>query len=322
MLALVTGASGFIGRHLVRALLARGWQVRAYVHQTPLDEAPGMTVAMGDILDVEALRKAMAGVDAVFHLAAAVGSVVTDPRSFARVNEGGSEALLKAARRSGAGRIVHFSSIAVLGAVKPGDIAGEDYHPAPRTPYDRSKLASEEMARRAAADGLDVVVVRPGWVYGPGDRRTFKLFRAVCRRRFACVAGATGKQTPVYVDDLVSGVLLAAEKGRRGAVYHLAGDEVLAADEMTRIVAAACGVPAPRLRLPRAAAVAAAVTLEKAFGLLRRESPLNRGKLAFFLDSKAMSSARARNELGFAPSTDFRTGAAAAVAWYRQNGWL
>jgi nucleoside-diphosphate-sugar epimerase len=322
MLALVTGASGFIGSHLVRALKNNGWTVRAFVHRTPLSEMNGVDVVTGNILDEEALATAMAGVDVVFHLAAAVGSAVTAPRAFREVNVGGTEAVLAAARRAVVGRVVHFSSIAVLGAVRAGDAADEEYPPAPRTLYDRTKFAAEQAARLAAEKGLDVVIIRPGWVYGPGDRRTFKFIRAICRRRSALIRGAQGRQTPVFIDDLVAGTLLAAQKGRPGAVYHLAGDEIMSAEEMTAIVAAACGVQGPRLRLPMKLTQAAAFCLEKTFGLLGMETPVNRGKLAFFLDPKAMSSARAKKELGFQPTIDFRAGIALAIAWYRDNGWL
>jgi len=322
MLALVTGASGFIGSHLVTALKNNGWDVRAFIHRTPLAEIPGVTSIAGDIRDITALAAAMTGVDVVFHLAAAVGSVVTDPHMFRKVNVNGTEAVLAAARQANVGRIIHFSSIGVLGTVKAGIAANEDYPAAPRTLYDRTKFTAEEAARGAAAGGLAVVIVRPGWVYGPGDRRTFKLINAICRRKFALIAGSPGRQTPVYIDDLIAGTLLAAEKGRPGAVYHLAGDEILTAEEMARIVATTCGVAGPRLKLPRGLALVAAFCLEKTFGLLKIETPLNRGKLAFFLDPKAMSSARAKKELGYAPAIDFRTGTARAIAWYRENGWL
>ena len=322
MLALVTGASGFIGSHLVRALKAGGWDVRALVHRMPLAEIPGVAFVKGDIRDQATLETAMAGADIVFHLAAAVGSVVTDSHAFHEVNVVGTKAVLAAARRAEVGRVIHFSTVGVLGAVKAGDTADEDYPPAPRTLYDRTKFAAEVTARQAAADGLDVVLIRPGWVYGPGDRRTFKFIRAVCQRKFALVAGAPGLQTPVYIDDLVAGTLLAAEKGRSGAVYHLAGDEILTVEAMTLIVAATCAVAGPRFKLPKGLAIAAAFILEKTFGLVNKETPLNRGKLAFFLDPKAMSSVRAKKEFGYAPMTDFRTGVARAVAWYRENGWL
>jgi nucleoside-diphosphate-sugar epimerase len=322
MLALITGASGFIGTHLVRAMKTAGWDVRAFIHKTPLTETPGVEFVSGDIQDSAALESALAGVSAVFHLAAAVGSIVTDPLEFRKVNVGGTQAVLAAAQKAGVGRVVHFSSIGVLGAIKALAAAAEDYPPSPRTLYDQTKFAAEEAALQAAAKGLDVVVVRPGWVYGPGDRRTFKFINAVCRQRFANIAGASGRQTPVYIEDLVAGILLVAAKGHSGAVYHLAGKEILSTEEMARLVADACGVPHPRLKLPMKPAMAAAFILEKAFALIKKEAFLNRGKLSFFLDPKAMSSARAEKELGFAPRTDFRSGIALTVAWYRENGWL
>jgi nucleoside-diphosphate-sugar epimerase len=322
MLVLVTGASGFIGSHLIRALKAEGFEVRALVHKTPLTETYGVSSVVGDILDAEVLAKAMAGVDIVFHLAAAVGSVVGGVQAFLEINVNGTQAVLAAARKARVGRVVHFSSIGALGSIKAGETAGEEYPPAPRTPYDRTKFAAEETARSAAADGIDVVIVRPGWVYGPGDRRTFKFIRAVCCRRFALVAGAKARQTPVYIDDLIAGVLLVARKGQTGKIYHLAGDEILTAAEMTNIVAEACGVPCPRLTLPKGPALVAAYCLEKAFALVKKEAPLSRGKLAFFIDSKAMSSTRAKKELGYAPRIGFSDGIARTIAWYRENGWL
>jgi nucleoside-diphosphate-sugar epimerase len=322
MRAFVTGASGFIGSHLVRALKANGWDVRAFVHKNHLIEIPGIECINGDIRDEATMARAMAGVDVVFHLAAAVGSVVIDPSAFREINITGTKAVLAAARKAGAGRVVHFSTIGVLGAVKAGEIASENYPTAPRTLYDKTKLAAEESARMAAANGLDVVIVRPGWVYGPGDRRTFKFISAICRRKFALIAGAPGRQTPVYIDDLVAGVLLVAANGRPGTVYHLAGDEILTPAEMTAIVATACGVAGPRLKLPKGPTKVAAFILEKVFALLKKETPLNRGKLSFFLDPKAMSSARAKGELGYAPMIDFRTGVARAIGWYREHDWL
>lgn len=322
MKAFVTGASGFIGGHLVRALLANGWQVRILTHRTSRPNIRGVESLNGDIGDKNRLQEAMAGMDVVFHLAAAVGSAVTDPRAFQAVNVDGTKAVLAAAERTGPVRIVHFSSIGVLGSVRGGETATEDYPPTPRTLYDKTKLAAENIVRKAAAEGLDAVVIRPGWVYGPGDRRTFKFIRAVCRQRFALIAGATARQTPVFIDDLIGGTLLVAAQGQAGAIYHLAGNEILTAEEMARVVASACAVDLPRFRLPKAPAVAAALILEKLFALAKKEAPLNRGKLSFFLDPKAMSSLRAKQELGFAPTIDFVTGMTTTVAWYRENKWL
>ncbi len=322
MQVFVTGASGFIGTHLVRRLAAGGWRVLALDLAAPLSPAPGIEIVRGDIRDPGPWKKALAGTDVLFHLAAALGASRLSGEAFLEINAGGTEAVLGAAQEAGIGKTVTVSSAGVIGAVEPGGIADENTPPNPRNAYDRSKLEAERVALEFAKRGTEVVVVRPGWAYGPGDRRTFKVIKAVNDRRFALVAPDLGRQTPVFIDDLVDGLLLAAEKGRRGEIYHLTGDEVLTVRRLAAILAEACGVPAPRLRIPVIPAKLAASVLERAFAPLGKEAPLNRSRLAFFLDPKALSNAKARRELGFRPEVDFRTGAARAVAWYREQGWL
>lgn len=322
MRAFITGASGFIGSSLVRRLAADGWKVRALDLAAPLSSAPGIEFVRGDIRDPGPWKKGLAGTDVLFHLAAALGASSLSGEAFLEINAGGTESVLGAAREAGVIRTICVSSAGVIGAVEPGVIADEGTPPNPRNSYDRSKLEAERIALGFAGRGMEVVVARPGWAYGPGDRRTFKVIKAVHDGRFALVAPDRGRQTPVFVDDLVGGLLLAAANGRRGEIYHLTGDEVLTVRRMASIIAEACGVPAPRLRLPVLPARLAAWGLEKAFEPFGKEAPLNRSRLAFFLDPKALSNAKARRDLGFRPAVDFRTGAARAVAWYREQGWL
>ncbi|HEX2695930.1 MAG TPA: NAD-dependent epimerase/dehydratase family protein [Acidobacteriota bacterium] len=322
MQAFVTGASGFIGTHLVRRLAAGGWKIRALVHANPVSPGSGLETVYGDIRDPGPWKEALSGTDVLFHLAAALGSSRLAGDEFLEVNALGTEALLGAAREAGIAKVVHVSSAGVIGAVKPGAIADEATPPNPRNAYDRSKLEAERIALVFAGRGMDLVVVRPGWVYGPGDRRTFKVIKAVNDRRFALVAPDRGRQTPVFIDDLVAGLLLAAGVGKSGEIYHLTGDEVLTVRGMAAILAEACGVPVPKLRIPVLPAKFAAWALEKAYAPFRREAPLNRSRLAFFIHPKALSNEKARRELGFRPEVDFRTGAARAVAWYREQGWL
>jgi nucleoside-diphosphate-sugar epimerase len=322
MQAFVTGASGFLGSHLVRRLTAGGWKVRALDLAAPLSSAPGIEVVLGDVRDPGPWKKDLSGTDVLFHLAAALGASRLSGEAFLEINAGGTESVLGAAREAGVRKMVSVSSAGVIGAVEPGGVADEDTPPNPQNAYDRSKLEAERIALEFARRGTEVVVVRPGWAYGPGDRRSFKVIKAVHDRRFALVAPDRGRQTPVFIDDLVEGFLLAAEKGRRGEIYHLTGDEVLTVRRMAALIAEACGIPAPKLRLPVLPARLAAWVLEKAFAPFGREAPLNRSRLAFFLDPKALSNAKARRELGFRPEVDFRNGMARAVAWYREQGWL
>jgi nucleoside-diphosphate-sugar epimerase len=320
--AFVTGASGFIGSHLVASLLGRDFEVRALAHRSPLPAAESLEVVRGDICDSKLLDQALGGVDVLFHLASALGSSVIGRDEFRRINVLGTECVLAAARRSGVRRAVHVSSAGVFGAVKRGKVVVESSRPAPLTVYDKTKLEGEKIAVRFAGTGMDVVILRPGWAYGPGDRRTFKLIKAVCGGRFVMVTKGTGSQTPVYIDDLVNGIHLAADKGEKGEIYHLAGGEIMTVQEMVRAIALACGKKPSRLFIPLLPARLAALGLEAVYAPRGKEAPFNRSKLSFFIHSKPLSIEKAGRELGYAPEVDFRTGIGRAVLWYKGQGWL
>ena len=322
MRAFLTGASGFIGGHLAARLVRDGWHVRALVHKSRLSGPADIESISGDIRDFDLLKNALQGVDVLFHLASALGASRIDKRDFFEINGEGTRSVLRAARESGVRRIIHFSSAGVLGHVKRGDIADERYPLEPRDVYDASKLEGEEIARESARSGQNVVIVRPGWVYGPGDRRTFKLVRAVAGRRLVLVSGGKTLQTPVYVEDLIDGALLCADKGRPGEIYHIAGMEVLTVRRMVEIIAGATGTTPPRISLPAGPTKAAAWSLGKIFSMFNREAPLNPSRLSFFVHPKPLGIEKAVQEFGYSPAWDFQRGMAAAVAWYRINGWL
>jgi dihydroflavonol-4-reductase len=322
MRAFVTGGSGFIGGHLIESLVVRGFEVGALVHSRPLRLQVKVETVRGDICDRELLEKALKGADFLFHLASALGSSAIGRDEFRRINAQGTESVLESARSAGVGRTIHVSSAGVFGAIDGGEVAAESSPPNPITVYDKTKLEGEEAALRFAREGLDVVVVRPGWAYGPGDKRTFKLMKAICGGRFVMATRGRSFQTPVYIDDLVKGILLAGEKGRKGEVYHLAGGEIMTVQGMAEEIAAACGRKLPRFYLPLMPARLAALFLELAFVPLRREPPLSRSKLSFFIHSKPLSIDKARRDLGYVPEVDFKNGLARTVSWYRSQGWL
>jgi nucleoside-diphosphate-sugar epimerase len=322
MRALVTGAGGFVGSRLCGRLLAEGWEVRGWDLGAPPEARPGFDYLRGDVRDEALAARAVQGVDVVFHLAAAMGASRLGEEEFMAVNAGGARNVLEAARRAGVRRAVHFSSAGVLGHIAENQPAGEEHLLDPRDAYDRSKLEGERTALEIGRRGWDVVVIRPGWVYGPGDRRTFKLIGSIAAGRFLMMGRGAAKQTPVYVDDLVAGTLQTAVRGRAGEIYNLAGPEVLTVGEMAAAIAAACGRKLPRFRVPTGPTRAAAWAMSLAFGALGREAPLNPSRLAFFLHPKPLRIDKARTELGFAPEVRFREGITATVAWCRQNGWL
>ncbi len=322
MKAFITGASGFIGAHLAEELIRRKWQVGALVHKQNLPGPKRFRTFHGDIKEAAALKDMFRGTDVLFHLAAALGGSRIEKKEYFKINAEGTENVLKAAQEAGIQRVIHFSSAGVLGSIKENHAVEEDYPLSPQDVYDRTKLEGERIALRYAKEGSDVVVVRPGWTFGPYDRRTFKLIKAIATGRFILPIRGTIRQTPVYIEDLIKGVLLCAEKGRTGEIYHLAGHEVLPVKDIVSFIAQAAGVRFFFFPLPILVLKTAAFVMEKAFALIKKEAPLTRGKLAFFIHAKPLSIRKARNELGYAPQADFKDSIKTTFDWYRKNSWL
>ncbi len=308
MKAFVTGAAGFIGSRLVDELLRNNWSVSVLVHKRTPSSGKKCKLVQGDITDSKNLFKIPAGTDVVFHLAAALGASLMGRAGFQQVNAGGTDNVITAASRAGVKRVIHFSSAGVLGAVNSGETADEDYPLTPKNIYDETKLEGERIALRHAEDGMDVVVIRPGWVYGPGDRRTFKLIKAISTKRFILVTKGEKWQTPVYIDDLIQGIFLCVEKGKPGGIYNVAGNEILTVRQITEIIAASAGTRIPRFSLPLLPLKAAAWSMEITFRLINKEAPLTTGKLAFFIHPKPLNIKKAEQTLGYSPCVDFKEG--------------
>ncbi|MDX6640616.1 MAG: hypothetical protein QOF12_1627 [Solirubrobacteraceae bacterium] len=303
MRALVTGAAGFIGAHVVDALVAAGAEVRAFDRDPPVDVPPGAEPVVGDLLDADAVRAAMDGCDAVFHLAAVYSFARADAGLMQAVNVEGSRILLDAAARSTVRpRVVYTSSCATCGPVRGRPATEDDAPPAYElaVPYKRTKIAGEQLALAAAAEGHDVVVVNPTTPVGPGDRRptpTGKMIADVAGGRArGYLAGSV--LNVVAVADVAAGHLRAHERARAGRRYLLGGEN-LPMREVFAAAARAAGRPPPRLAVPWAVAFGAAVAARAALRPFGREPELlvldevRLGRLPMAFDD-----ARARRELG------------------------
>jgi dihydroflavonol-4-reductase len=277
MKALVTGAAGFIGSHVVDALTSGGADVRGFDRQPAADDFSGSDFVVGDICDPKAIARALEGCDAVFHLAAAYSYDRGDAAMMDRLNVAGTRSLLDAALRGARRRIVHTSSCATCGPVA-GRPATEADRPAAwelRVPYKRTKLAGEALALAAATAGGDVVVVNPTTPVGPGDRRptpTGKMVADVAGGRARAYLARSALNI-VAVEDVAHGHALAFERGHAGQRYLLGGEN-MTMREVFAAIAAAVGRPAPRLPIPWALAYAAARAADPAFRVMRREPEL------------------------------------------------
>ena len=328
MTTLVTGASGFLGSAVLRALLERGEPVRALVrprsNRQNLDGLP-VEIALGDLTDRQSLADAVRGCQAVFHVAADYRLWAADPAELYRTNVDGTRTLLEAAGEAGVARILYTSSVATLGSRPDGEPADE------RTPakldhmighYKRSKYLAEQAVRELAGRGLPVVIVNPSAPIGPRDIRptpTGRMVLEAARGHFPAYVD-TGLNV-VHVDDAAEGHLLAFERGRIGQRYVLGGEN-LPLGEILGTIAQLVGRRAPRLRLPPGLLLPLAHLAETAARLRGgREPLLTTDGLRMARKRMYFSSALAERELGFRARPALEA-LRDALDWYRRHGYL
>jgi len=324
-LALVTGASGFTGGHLARALLARGWGVRALVRSAPAAEelrAQGMDVIEGDLADARVVDQAVAGCSHVFHIAALYREARHPDEVYRAVNVGGTRNVLEAAGRHGVQRTVHCSTAGVHGDV--ATLPADESAPFNEGDiYQETKLEGEFLAQRAFADGLPGVIFRPVGIYGPGDLRFLKLFRTVQQGRFVMFGRGEVSYHMTYIDDLIDGIMLCAEHPQAlGEVFLLAGERYTSINELVATVARAVGVEPPRHRLPLAPLLAAAWACETLCRPLGIEPPLHLRRCDFFYKARGFSIEKAKRGLGYQPKIGLEEGFRRTARWYVEHGHL
>jgi nucleoside-diphosphate-sugar epimerase len=321
---LLTGAGGFLGSHVAHLLLERGERPRVLLR---LGESVNgladsdVDVYRGDLADRAELEVALSGVDRVLHCAARTGP--WGPQAeYERTNVRGLETLVRAALAAGVKRLVHVSSITVHG----NDVGGAADETAPLreepNPYSRSKVAGERLLERMIREeGAPVTIVRPGWIYGPGDWASFGRLAAMIRSGRMLIVGSGENHLPlIYVSDAAAGVLLASEAGQAmGRSYLLVNDEPVTQRDFIGAIAAELNAPAPTRHLPYKLAVRLGAVAEALARLARRREPppVMRYGLQLLGGENRFCIARAREELGFTPVVDLAEGVRRSVAWYR-----
>jgi nucleoside-diphosphate-sugar epimerase len=329
MLSFVTGATGFIGGRLVEALVGAGQKVRVLVRDqaaAPQLHQPGVEVVLGDLGAPAALEEAVTGAQRVFHCAGLVGDWLR-PEETRLVNVEGTRALLSACASAGVERVVHLSSLSVYGL---GQHRGTDESAPLRysgDAYIDSKIDAERMVRVfVGRGGPEVVIVRPGFVYGPGDRRFLPtLLGSLARRQFVYVGDGAKLLNLSYVDDVADSLVLAASTpAAAGQAYNLTDGTETSLRAFVELLCGQLGIPAPTRRIPPPVAWAACYGAE---GLARarraKEAPrLSRGRMRFLYYNQHYSGGKAQRELGYRPRFTYREGVPPTLAWYRDHGLL
>jgi len=327
MRALVTGATGFVGAAVARALLREGWQVRVLVRSASdrsnlqhLD----LEVAVGDLTDRPSLDRALIDCGGLFHVAADYRLGAPDPRELYRINVEGTRNILRAAHQAGVARMVYTSSVATIGLPTDGSPGDEE------TPvglaamighYKRSKYLAEQAVLEAARTGLSVVIVNPSTPVGPGDVKPTPTGRVV-------LDAASGRMPAyvdtglniVHVDDVAAGHLLAFHRGRPGERYILGGQDMTLREILAHI-ARLVGRKPPQVRLPYGAVLPIAYVAEVVARISGRSSRVTLEAVRMSRKRMFFSSAKAVRDLGYQwrPPVDAFDD---AVRWFRERGLL
>jgi dihydroflavonol-4-reductase len=327
MRALVTGATGFVGAAVARALLRAQWQVRVLARSgSDRSNLRGLAVQLceGDLTQPVSLPPALEGCEALFHVAADYRLGARDPEQLYRTNVEGTRAILTAARAAGVKRIVYTSSVATVGIPKDGAPGDEQTQVALANMighYKRSKFLAEQVARDAARDGASLVIVSPSTPVGPGDVKptpTGQLVLDAAAGRMPAYVD-TGLNI-VHVDDVAAGHLLAYEHGRSGERYILGGADMTLREILAQI-AALVGRKPPRIRLPYGAVLPMAYLAEGFAKLTGRSGRLTLEGVRMSRKLMFFSSAKAMRELGYSwrePVRAFED----AIRWFRDTGRL
>ena len=328
MRTLITGGTGFIGSRLALKLLERGDFVRV-IGQVNNEaerenrwaiENAGAEVCLASVTSKSDMMDLVDEIDLVFHLAAAQHEMNVPDQHFWDVNVTGTQNMLEASEAAGVRRFIYGSTIGVYGTGTEGQL-NEQTLIEPDNIYGITKASAED-AVRSQKDMIPVVIIRISETYGPGDRRLLKLFRTIEKNTFFMIGNGKNLHHLIYVDDLISGLLLAATGNQAaGKTFVLAGKEAITTDEMVNTIAKEVGGKI-RFRAPLLPFLAAATVMETAMRPLGIQPPLHRRRMDFFRKNFNFSLDSAEQVLGFSPQYTFERGVAVTAAWYREMKYL
>jgi nucleoside-diphosphate-sugar epimerase len=320
---LITGGNGFVGHHVVEALLERGDRVRVLAlpsEDVSWLEQRGVAIHRGDVCRTEALTTPMRGAEAVLHLAAMM-HVWRPMADYMAVNVGGTEHVCTSASAAGVRRLVHMSSSSVYGMA--WDVPVDERFPlAPfHDPYPVSKAAGDRLVQRMiTGEGLPAVIIRPDQIFGPGDRLHFgHIADRLCAGRGLIVGRGDNRIPLVYVTDVVQGLLLALDRPDAvGHTFNITNDAPITQEEFLSVTASEIGAKPPRLRVPYHALYAAAALAERlaAAGHSSRRPPITRLGVAFLGTDIRYSVDKARRDLGYVPRVSLDEGIHLAASWH------
>jgi nucleoside-diphosphate-sugar epimerase len=324
--AFVTGASGFTGSYLCKALLEKKYNVKALVRKNSNREnLENLNIQFieADLADPDSIKGKIKDTDIVFHIAALYRQEGVSKDMFTKVNLEGTRIMLDESIASGVKRFVHCSTVGVQGEIS-NPPATEEAPYKPGDHYQVSKMAGEKLALSYFNEGkIDGVVVRPVGIYGPGDTRFLKLFRHIYKGNFKMIGNGNVLYHLTFVEDLVQGIILAGETPTASRqIYTIGGSEYLPLTDLANMIAQILDKPISKIHIPLWPVYTAALLCEMICRPLGIEPPIYRRRLDFFTKDRAFDISKARHELGYNPKVPLKEGLTRTAQWYKEHGWL
>jgi len=328
MKVLITGGTGFIGSRLALRCIENGDVVKVLgLQNTPAEsfnkkmvERKGAEVVPISVLDKENIFKHLQRIDIVYHLAAAQHEMNIPDQVFWDVNVTGTRNLLEASENANVKCFVHGSTIGVYGIIK--GLIDEETPCDPDNIYGITKLEGEGLAL-SFKEKLPVVAIRIPEVYGPGDRRLLKLFKAIKKNSFFMIGNGKNLHHLIYIDDLIEALLLASTtKGAQGEAFLVAGRKAITTNEMVSMIAEELGTNGARIRVPFLPLYIIATIMEFTLRPMGIQPPLHRRRMDFFRKSFQLSWKKTFDALGFEPKVSFEQGVHETTNWYTSFGFI
>ena len=326
MKILVTGATGFIGNHIVKRLIEEGHQCRCLVRNNSnidtLKYSRNIEFFYGDISRKSTLAGICKGIDIVINSAGILGKWDSTIEQMRPVNADGIINLSQEIEKNNVGYVVHLSAGGVTGPVKNSP-ADETYICQPKTPYEITKWEGEKNAIRLYKEyRLPVVVARPTFTYGIGDPHKLSLFKAIKKGKFVLIGSGNSTNHPVYIDDLVSGIILLLQKRPIGETFIIGGPRPVSKKELADTIAKKLGVKANFLCIPRWFASFIAFVMVSFAKILNFEPILTSSRVSMMADNWGYSIEKTKKKLGYFPQIDLEKGISITAKSYIDLGWL
>ena len=327
MKALVTGGTGFIGSHIVENLISKNINVKVLVRNssnTARVKNREIEFVYGDSLDGPSLKKCIKDVDLVFSAFGILGQWGMPYQAYRDINTKGVKNLIESCLDLNIKQFIHISSAGVLGPLPDGVVADESFQYNPSNIYEKTKCEAEkEIISFAEKYAIPYTIIRPEFVYGPGDIHVMRLFKAIKARKFILLGSGETLLHPTYIDDLIQGISLCTNNCKAfGKIYLITGERPVSIRGLAETMARELGVSLSKIKIPLFIAYTAANVMELGARMLKFEPILSKSRVKFFTENRAFTCRKAETELGYVPKVDFREGVRRTIRWYRENNYL